>query len=209
MELEELKNVWASVDERLKKQEILNKRMIQEALCDKSNKSLNKLVNIELINIVVLLLTIPIWFFLYNWPFYAKFFSTKILAVFAIAVSVIYIIWSSYKLKYYVLKIDFSKSIKNNTYYVNKCNIFFKREKIASYFIVTPVISFLAIWCYYELKAPVHLWIFLFVSLIIATFMSYWMNKKIYDKNIQSIKKSLDELKELEEESEEKNAHLD
>ena len=60
MELDELKNAWALVDERLKENEMLNKRIVQEMLSTKSNRSLNKLINSELRGLIALLFMIPI-----------------------------------------------------------------------------------------------------------------------------------------------------
>ncbi len=199
MELEELKNVWTSVDERLKENEMLNKRMVQEMLNNKSNKSLNKLVNTEMFNIIVLLLALPLCIWLLNFRF-GNFLFPKIMFVVVIAVSIFGIVWGGYTLKKYLLKIDFSKSIKDNMYYVNKFAIYYRKSKTISYFVIIPVVSALGILSYYELKAPFHLWIFLFVCLTIGVVTTFWIYKKIYDVNIQSIKKSLEELKELEEE---------
>ena len=203
MELEELKNIWASVDERLKGNGMLNKRLVQEMLSNKSNKSLNKLVNIEMFNIIVLLLVIPFWIWLFNFhplKIFETILSIKILSVFSLAVCIFGIIYGGYTLKKYLLKIDFSKSIKDNMHYVNKFAIYYRKGKMINYFVIIPAFSLLGILVYYELKAPFYLWVFLFVVLISSVVITYWIYKKIYDVNIQSIKKSLEELKELEEE---------
>ena len=207
MDLNELKNAWASVDERLKGNEMLNKRIIQGMLSDKSNKSLNKLVNTEIINIILLLLVIPFWIWLFNFHLLGNLFSLKTLSLVGIAVSVFGIICGGYTLKKYLLKIDFSKSIKDNMHYVNKFTIYYRKGKMINYFCITPVFSLLGILVYYELEAPFYLWIFLFVILTIAIVTTYWIYKKIYDVNIQSIQKSLEELKELEEEEVENFHH--
>ena len=199
MELEELKTVWASVDERLKENEMLNKRMVQEMLYKKSNKSLNWLINTEIINNIVLLLTIPLCIFLYHLPVYKHLISPKILFITVIVGCIFGSTWSLYTLKKYLLKIDFSKSIKDNMYYLNNFNIYFKRGKIISYYVIIPVLYILGIWGYFELKAPFYLWIFLVIMFILGIFGTYWLNKKIYDTNIQSIKKSIEELEELKE----------
>jgi hypothetical protein len=199
MELDELKNVWALVDERLKENEMLNKRIIQEMLRDKSNKSLNKLINYELFSIIILVLVIPLFIWLLNTRFINALFP-KILFVVGIAISIFGIVWGGYTLKSYLLKIDFSKSIKDNIYYVNKFMIYYRKSKMINYYILIPVISLLCILCYYELKAPFHLWIFLFAGLIVGIGFTCWTYKKIYDVNIQSIQKSLDEIRELKEE---------
>ena len=199
MELNELKNAWASIDERLKENEMLNKRMVQEMLGDKSKKSLSKLINYEIFNIIMLLLALPICVWALTISNLHNFFFPKILFVVIIAVSIFGIVWGSYTLKKYLLKIDFSKNIKDNMHYVNKFTIYYKKSKMINYFGIIPVFSVLGISSYYELKAPFHLWIFLFVVLTVATAITFWIYKRVYDVSIQSIQKSLDELSELEE----------
>ena len=200
MELEEFKNTWAAFHNRLKENELLNKRLIQGMLSDKSNKALNKLVNIEMISMLIILPIIPLcfWFLTYR---FANFLFPKILFVFVIAIGIIGVTWSGYTMKKYLLKIDFSKNIKDNMHYVNKFAIYYGKGKIINYFFIIPVLSLLGILSYYELKAPFFLWIFLFVCLTIGFITTYWIYKKVYDTNIQSIQKSLEELKELEEEA--------
>ena len=208
MELEELKNTWAALNNRLKDNELLNKRLIQGMLSDKSNKSLNKLVNIEIINILTVLIVIPpcIWFLSDSRMGFNNFLFPKILFVAVLAIGFFEISWGGFKLKKYLLKIDFSKYIMDNMRYVNKFAICYRKGKMINYFFTIPVLSLLGILSYYELKAPFHLWIFLFVCLTIGFITSYWIYKKVYDTNIQSIKKSLEELKELEEDSKENHS---
>ena len=201
MELEEMKNVWASVDERLKKQEMVNSRMVQEMLHKKSSKSLNWLANYEMFNMIVSLLAIPLLVFLYNnYPVIFTNLSAKVIIVSGIVVCVLGAIWSWYILKNYVMKMDFSKNIKDNMHYMNKYNILIGKGKFVNYFIIIPFLTALLAWYYYEFKAPFSVWILLLVFLAVVTAATYWIYKKIYEKNIQSIKKSLEELEELKEE---------
>lgn len=196
MESDDLKNAWTALDDRLKKNELLNKRMVQDMLCTKSNKSLNKIANTEVFNVIVLLLAIPLCIWLLNNRF-EKFLFPKITFIFGIVVSILGIILSVYTLKCYFMKIDFSKKVNDNIYYMNKYNIFYKKGKKINYFIIIPIFALLGMLSYYELNVPFHLWIFLLVALTIGIAMTFWIYKK-YDFNILSIKKNLEELKELE-----------
>ena len=198
MELNELKNAWVTIDERLKKQEILNTRMVQEMLRDKSTKSLNKLINLEVFSIIVLLLAIPLCIYLANYTLANTFFP-RITMIVCVVVCVFGIIGGWYTLKNYFLKIDFSNSIKDNMQYVNKYNVLYRKGKMINYCIIIPAFSLLGMLSYYELKSPFYLWIFLFVTLTIAIGITYWTYKKVYETNIHSIQKSLEELSELEE----------
>jgi hypothetical protein len=199
MDLDELKNTWTILDERLKKNEMLNKQIIQEMLYKKSNKSLNWLIGFDLFSIIIILLVIPLLVWLYNSPPFNRLLFPKITFAFSIAICILGVIWYFYKLKY-LMNIDFPKIIRDNIHYMNKYSIMIKQEKIINYICLIPVIYVLVILSYYELKATFSLWVFLFTGLIVATMISYWSYKKIYDSNIQSIKKSLEELKELKEE---------
>jgi len=199
MNLENLKSEWSAMNDRMDKQEILKEKIYSQMLNTKSDKSLNKMVNMEMFNIVILLLTIPFWIWLFNVHHLENVLSTKFLSVAAIVISIFGIILSFYTLKKYFVKIDFSNRISDNVHYLNKYNILYKKGEIINYFIVFPVFTILGIWCYYELKVPTHLWIFLLVALTIGLAGSYWIYKIVYEKNIQSIQKSLEELRELEE----------
>jgi len=200
MEMDELKSAWASVDKRLKENELLNKRIVQGILSDKSNKSLNKLVNIDMFGTLMLLPVIPLCIWVLNSNLFRNLIFPKILFVVILVVSIIGIILGIYIMKKYLLKIDFSKSIKDNMCYVNRYSLCYRKGKMINNFFIIPVFSLLGILTYYELKAPFYLWIFLFVNLTIGIAITYWIYKKVYDANIQSIQKSLDELKELNEE---------
>jgi len=197
MELQEMKNVWASVDARLKENEMLNKRIVQEMLHKKSNKSLSWLVNYDVVGIVVLLVGIPLCIYAYS---IHSLISAKITITVILVSIILGIIWYCYKLKSSLINIDFSKNIKDSLSHINRYNILLKREKIISYSIIIPLFSLLAIWYYYSAKMSFHSWTVLFAALIVGTVVTYWSYKRIYEKNIQSIKKSLEELEELKEE---------
>jgi len=199
MELEELKNRWTGLEKQLKKNETLNTQIIQGMLYKKSNKSLNKLINIDFFGLAAMLLVIPVCIWLYNHPYLANFLSTKIFSVVVIVICVLAAIWYCCKLKY-AMKIDFSKQIKDNMHIVNKYTVMLKQEKLATYFGLVPILGLLGGFCYYEAKVSFSLWIFLIVGLAFGIIAEYWLYKRFYDTNIQSIRESLDEMKELEEE---------
>ncbi|MCL2291075.1 MAG: hypothetical protein FWC34_10330 [Bacteroidetes bacterium] len=199
MELHELKNTWTVLDEQLKKNETLNKQIIQEMLQKKSSRSLNKLINTSFINLIVWLLGIPISIWGYHLPRFENFLFPKILFVTIFVTAILMVIWSCYQLRN-LMKIDFSKSVKDNMRSVNTYAIMLKKEKIAIYFGFAPIYYTLGILSYYELGADFSYWTFLVVAFIVGVAMTYWTYKRIYDTNIQAIKKCLDELNELNEE---------
>ena len=194
-ELNELKNTWTVLDEQLKKNETLNKQILQTMLHKKSNKSLSKLSNTDFISVIVLLLVIPFCIWLYNSLYFKIFLSVRILSVTGIIFSVMGLILYYYKLKY-LIKMDFSNNVKDNMFCVNRYEIMVKYEKIASY-IQLPIIASLAAFCYYEFRAGFLSWTFLFVCVAIGVAITLWMFKKFYYTHIQSIKKNLLEMKQL------------
>ncbi|MDR0864502.1 MAG: hypothetical protein LBO74_06170 [Candidatus Symbiothrix sp.] len=196
MELDELKNVWASLDERLNKQEMLKGSILKEMLQSKTTKTVSKLINLDISSICVLLVAIPLCVFIIERV--KSVFWGNVTIIFTAIFSFIYLIWAIYKL-HGLMKIDFSKSINDNIYYMNRYNIHIKWDKIAS-LVYIPIFVLLGILTYAENKVSVTLWIFLICVLLLAILLTYWSWKLIYDKNIASIRKSLEELKELEEE---------
>ena len=197
MDLDELKNAWASVDERLKKQEILNECIVREMTYKKTNKSLRQLFWSDSISIPVLFFVIPFIVYEYG-KFGGKhiFWDSTIIVVGIICIAFLpFIVYRVYGL----MKVDLFGNFKNNLYYMNRYNIQVKWDKIIMAFL-GPGLAILVTLMLVEAKANAFRWTLWICGLIFVTIYSYWSYKKIYDKNIQSIRKSLDELKELKEE---------
>jgi hypothetical protein len=197
MELDELKNVWASLDERLNKQEQLKESIIKEMIYEKSNKSVSKLLNFEIFSITTCLLVLPIVAYLYN-TLLGTLFMEKLFCYVMFFFLTVSIIWSS-MLIYHLMKIDFTKNVSHNSLYINKYNVLIKKNKIAAIFIMVILYAF-GIYLYAAKHVSVTLWIFLACVYVIGLIISYFAYKKLYDNNIHIIQKSLEELKELEEE---------
>lgn len=198
MELDELKNTWAALDERLKQNESLNARIVKEILETKSNKSLSKILRIEIFGAVVLLAVAPFTLFLSD----AKFNKTDktIWSIFLVSMffyCLLNFAWQTFKI-YNLMKIDFSAVVSDNIRIMNKYNIWIQREKLVMW-VSIPIIGALCTYLYAQLNANLFLWVFLTCAFIFVTLVTYYQYKKVYDNNINSILKSLDELKELEE----------
>ena len=196
MELEELKNAWASVDERLKKQEILRESIIREMICKKTNQSLKRLLWSDGTGIPVLLLVFPVIVYVYvNFGGKQIFWDLAVIAagVFFIA----YLPFLIYRV-YGLMQIDLSESIKNNLFYINRYNIQIKREKMIMTF-VGPVFLILVGLVFIEAKANISLWTLWICICIFLVLYAYWSYNKFYNKHIQSIQKNLEELRELQE----------
>ena len=197
MELDELKNVWASVEARLKKQEILNENVIREMIYKKTNKSLKQLFWSDSIGIPVLLFVIPVMVYAYG-RYGGKHIFWDAIVIFGGVFCIAYLPFLIYRI-YGLMKIDLSGNLKNNLNYINRYSIYIKREIIVMSFL-SPASFILVCLMFIELKAGVVQWTFLICFSILVLFCSYWSYSKLYKKNIQSIKKSLEQLEETKEE---------
>jgi hypothetical protein len=198
MEIEDLKTIWASVDERLKKQEVLKESLIKDMIYKKTNKSLNMLLWAELPGIPVILLLLPFIVYAYE-KFGGRHTMWDSMVIFCGAVCTVMLPYLIYK-AYLLTKIDLSDNIRKNLLYINRFNILIKKEKTLSIFFFAPVYTILIILMLLEAKADAFNWVLATCILILVVLYACWVYKKIYDKNIQSIQKSLETLKELEEE---------
>jgi len=196
MELEELKTVWASVDERLKKQEILKESIIREIISGKINKSLNKLFWNDSIGIPILLLLIPFLVYAYG-KAGGKYILWDSIVIFAGVLSVVYLPFLIYRV-YGLMKINISGNIKENLFYINRYKIQIKMEKYSYAFVMPVLFIFTGFW-FMEAKMNASQWALLICIIVLAALVFYWSYNKFYDKNIQSIKKNLEELEELKE----------
>jgi hypothetical protein len=197
MELDELKNAWVSVDERLKKQEILNESIIQEMIYKKTNKSLKQLFWSDSIGIPLLLLLFPFLVYIYG-KFGGKHFFWDLTIIFTGVFCLVYLPFLIYRVSG-LMKIDLSENIKTNLYYINRYSIHVKREKFAMFFF-GPAMSILITLTFIEFKADASRWTLWICMFIFITLYTYWSYDKFYKNNIQSIKRNLEELEELKEE---------
>ena len=198
MEPNELKEAWTALENRLKKTEELNESIILEMIRTKANKSISRLTNWEIFGAVIVLLCIPFIIFMLYF-FRGRFPMWDIYMLFSGIICLALLIWQLYKV-YGLMKVNLSESIRDNTYCINQYNIQMKREKVIISYVVGPVFAILGVLMCASMKATLPLWIFLACMIILATLANFWQYKRFYGKNINSILKSLDELKELKEE---------
>ncbi|MDR1090700.1 MAG: hypothetical protein LBL79_06455 [Prevotella sp.] len=194
MELDELKKTWAALDSRLKEKDLLKETIILEIIQGKANKSFNKLLVWEIINLAACIVSIPVL-----WRVLERFENKFILSalIYTIVLLAAGIIWYSYKI-HGLMKFDLDKSVSNNIYYINRYYLHIKWEKsigtIATSILIIPIV----LWSVLG-KASILHWVTLSCAIIFTGLSIYWYNKRIYDKNIGSILKSLEELKALKE----------
>jgi len=198
MELEELKNVWVALDNKLQKNEVLNERVVKEMLQSKANKALNLLNRFEFIGAIICFIALPFLIFRLGTMKHTLWMEMMVYCGIALVFSGC--ITQSYKL-WLLLKIDLNNLISENIKFLQKYNLFIKREKMAAW-IYTPILFASIIFTFISLNnIELWRWVAVISVLIFSIILAIWQYKKIYDVNIQSIKKSLEELKELEEEN--------
>lgn len=196
MELEELKGIWTSLDNRMQQQEVLKTTLIKEMLISKSDKALSRLINYSYFGIILCLALLPLM--IWGWTFPINFLA-KILLTLVIPFIVLGLIIGIIQLVK-LNKIDFTKFVNQNIYLVQKVNIFNKRYLFASYsigfvlFILSLIIALIN-------SSHIEPWRWgVFCAIIpIGIIGAFWEYKRMYRRNFNSILKSLEELKELEE----------
>jgi hypothetical protein len=192
--------MWASVDERLGKQELLKESIIRKMIREKSNRSLRRLLDFEIVCLVINLFAIPLILLLK--PLYVQrpYWNGKVLAAALILFCVAAVICGLFKIAK-LMSMDFMKSVWSNSLLINSYNLWIGKEKIAGFFII-PAISLMCIWYYAILHVNATAWTFLACMLLFGVFFTFYIYRRVYDRHINAIRQSLEELKDLEEEQE-------
>lgn len=197
MELDELKNTWELLNRKLEEDKSLKESLILEVIRTKADKSLSKLVNYDILSFVILILLLPCIAYAYS-RYSGQFNLWDIYTIYAMLVCISGIGWYMLKIRI-LMKVDLSQKISENIYYTNRYNIWIKREKLLMNMIVGPVFPILAIFMLIEMNTGAYLWLGVISLFVLASVLTYWSYKRIYEKNISSILKSLGEIKDLEE----------
>ena len=197
MELENLKEAWAALDNRLKRSEELNESILLEEMRSKAGKIVNRFIVMEKISVVGLLLLLPFIIYSLN-RLGGKILLWDALMIFCAIICFLYPFWGVYKL-HGLMKIDITKNVANNILFLNKYNIRINREKKLNFCFIFPVLGMLAVCTYAASKATLPLWTFLICLFCLAGLGIYWANKK-YNKGFESVIRSLEEIRELKKE---------
>ena len=195
-EFDEIKNAWSALDDRLKKNEGLNDRLIKEILHQKSNKSLSKLFNYDTLGLIMCLLVLAllIYFFSSN----KQFSMYQIIKWSSLGIITIGIITQLYQITL-LSRINLHKEIKDNIRTVQQYKVFVKKsvmiEAIAG--------SLFCCMCGLALilqNAEIWKLIIIIISLFgLLPLLIFWQYKNVYKNNIKFIQDSLEELNELDE----------
>ena len=198
MELEEMKERWAALNDCLERTEMLQESVIRELVQTKGEKSVSRLINWETFGFVVTILIIPYSIYVYH-RFGGHFAMWDLFIRVAIVVDGLLVLWTGYKL-YGLMKIDFTKVVKENILRVNRYTVQITREKIFTAAIIGPLFVILSVVMYIEMKAPDFIWGVLFGVVVATTVACYWLYKRVFDKNIRRLQESLAVIEEVGEE---------
>lgn len=198
MDLEEMKERWAALNDRLERTEMLQESVIRELVQTKGEKSVSRLINWETFGFVVTILIIPYSIYVYH-RFGGHFAMWDLFIRVAIVVDGLLVLWTGYKL-YGLMKIDFTKVVKENILRVNRYTVQITREKIFTAAIIGPLFVTLSVVMSTEMKAPDFIWGVLFGVVVATTVACYWLYKRVFDKNIRRLQESLAVIEEVGEE---------
>ena len=194
MNLENLKSEWSAMNDRMEKQEILKEKVFYQILNTKSDKSLSRLVMYEVVNLIFSIMFIPVLFYMFN---ITKMEFVHTVLIGGIILLIISVVW--YGIKVLILsKIDFTKTLKNNLFYINKYAVYIKYEKLIGYYFLMPLVIVICAFHYIQTHVSLYWWILLSCSLI-ATIIFVIYLYHLCSKNISTIQQNLEELRDLEE----------
>jgi|SRR5690554_1727522 len=198
MELDELKKRWSELDKQLQTNKVLNETIILKMAQGKVEKSINRLLGMEIISTVIIILVFSFIIYSFETHYEAMNLFWNLLTLICGVLCFVTIFWEIYKVLI-LMKIDLSKEVNSTIYHVNKYQIQLKREFFAVIYFIIPVLFILAILAYAEDNASFSLWMFLVCIFSLSVFI-IWYSKKKYKKVHSAILASLTEIKELKEE---------
>lgn len=178
--------------------DLYQESVIRELVQTKGEKSVSRLINWETFGFVVTILIIPYSIYVYH-RFGGHFAMWDLFIRVAIVVDGLLVLWTGYKL-YGLMKIDFTKVVKENILRVNRYTVQITREKIFTAAIIGPLFVILSVVMSIEMKAPDFIWGVLFGVVVATTVACYWLYKRVFDKNIRRLQESLAVIEEVGEE---------
>lgn len=212
MELGELKNAWQSLDSQLHKQNILKESVLRNLIEDRSDRALSKLMKTEKKGMFYMLFLyvafLPFFRFLSSFAhsdnvrdniIKAYTYETGAIWIAIYAFSLIAFIWQGWKV-FSLMKFDFSNPLSENIRTIEKYNIYIKWERNLMLILVpTLFCTFLLVMI--PLKVVSWVGLLIMAGFFVLLLVKQWLNyKNKYECNIKEIQRSIDKLKELEEE---------
>ena len=204
METHEMKAIWQSIDERLKKQELFRQEQVRDVLRAKTSKSLGVLHRLEVVNTTILLVIFPVvaWAFdlvlkngMKNFP--SIFTFVKVFLISFLILGAIQLLWTLYKI-IVLSRIDLAGNIRENTRLIHGYNLMVRRETVVN-LILTPFFIGAGVYLFASLHVSFAWWSFQVCAYLFAIVMSFYFWYRIYKPHMAAVQKSLEELKDLDD----------
>ncbi|NDV45572.1 hypothetical protein D0T49_00700 [Paludibacter sp. 221] len=198
MEIDELKKIWVSLDQQIGKQNIVKENILKEVILAKSDKALSRLLNFDIFGLVLTIAVIPFLLFVLSQDV-LKPEILRILLWFFIAymiIDLVPMIWRMVLLS----KVDFSKDVAGNIKNIQRYNVFIRVEKTITFVVIMPILIFYLVFPVFSMNLELWRAGALIGACLVTILFAYWQYKRVYDKNISSMLKSLEELRDLKEE---------
>ena len=196
MELEELKNTWNLINNRMMQKEGMEAAIIKEMLVAKSDKAFSRMTNYDYFSVIVCMGVIG----LLTWQMNRIYFGPFKTGIFLLAIAFLFVsALRSIKNILILHKINFSNPISDNIRLIQNYNIIVKRTRILNYSAAIIIVALAIIACLLSPNMEVWRWVAIAVSIVIGIVGAWWEYRHMYRKNIDSILESLNELKELDE----------
>ncbi|MDR2146650.1 MAG: hypothetical protein LBE91_09360 [Tannerella sp.] len=193
MELEALKQAWDKTNNPENSK--FNRLLFKEIIDSKLRTSKEKLLNFEWISLILAVLFIPVTinvFFMKNLLIYTHLFLICMLIILVLSIT-----WDTCKIRI-LGKINLNKPLKESMIYAEKFKYLVKTEKLVSYYFILPFVFIFVFVLYAINKIRFELWIYL-AFIVIAAILSVVFLYKIYDKHVNNLRQSLNDLQALEE----------
>jgi hypothetical protein len=195
MELDELKKQWNKLDEQLKKQQLLNEKLMFSIRQSQSGP-FRFLINYLYFEVGLAILAFVAIFSL--WINNAKSVYFDVIAVCSILLMVIcgcIVLLELNRLK----KVDFTATVEQSIRYIENFWIRYKKQQLIAYIVggIYVAILYIVLILWHGFKPSTM--VALTVTIIVAILVGIWEYRKVFKKNVESIMQSLARIKELEE----------
>lgn len=191
MELEDLKQHWQLLNKRLEATEVLNQKLIQQMLVERTNTTFNKIYKTEMKGLLLAISLIPI-----NCLIYAVAYSYTPVIWF-ITLNTFLLLTSIWQ----IIKVSLLKQfdIENqNIYELSKIIIQYKKWIQGETISAIPLAFILSsIWLYYYFNTLTPLLLSLIVIIIATGIIFGFFVSSYTSKNIRNIHKSLNDLEDF------------
>ncbi|WP_018338574.1 hypothetical protein [Butyricimonas synergistica] len=194
MELEELKLNWQLLNKQLEKNEILNRKIIQDMLQKRTISSYNKLFYVEIISLAIGFAIIPTFLILIQLVKYPP--SLPWIITLMVLFCCI-ILWTSIKI-WWLRKFNMeNKNIFQLSKIIYTYRYWTQKEYIVSIFLLIILLTTRFITAHAQ-NYPWFAILLISITILIPIYMITFY-KLFYKKHCNNIQKSLDELKEFKE----------